>query len=264
MSPVQTEQSHREKKILELKGVSKDFGGIRAVDKVSFGLEDGKITCLIGPNGAGKTTLFNLISGFLAPDEGEILFHSRRITGKPPYAIVRLGVARSFQNLRVFGRLTALENVTLAGPNQAGEKILHALFDIRSRCREKERQNQDKALSLLRFVGLADKASQLAGGLAYPEQKLLILARVLAAEPELILLDEPAAGLDPLSLKQFLELIRTLIQEGKTICIVEHNLDVVRDLSDHCIFLSQGRIVLEGSVSQIEANRELAGLYFGR
>jgi ABC-type branched-subunit amino acid transport system ATPase component len=262
--PVQPEQPFGESKVLELKGVSKDFGGIRAVDKVSFGLESRKITCLIGPNGAGKTTIFNLITGLLAPDEGEILFHSQRITGMPPYSIVNLGVTRSFQNLRVFGRLTALENVTLAGPNQAGEKVLRALFDIGRKYREEEQKNHDKALSLLEFVRLADKANQLAADLAYPEQKLLILARVLAAEPEVILLDEPASGLDPLSLKQFLELIRILIKEGKTICIVEHNLDVVRDLSDKCIFLSQGRIVLEGSVSEIEANRELAGLYFGR
>lgn len=250
--------------LLELKEVSKSFGGLQAVGKVSFGLEVGKITCLIGPNGAGKTTIFNLITGFLPPDEGEILFRSKKITGMPSHAIANLGITRSFQNLRVFGQLTALENVTLARPNQSGERVFRALFDIGRKYREEERGNRDKALSYLEFVGLADKANQLAADIAYPEQKLLILARVLAAEPNLILLDEPASGLDPLSLKQLLGLVRILIKEGKTICIVEHNLDVVRALSDKCIFLRQGRVVLEGSVSQIEANRELANIYFGR
>ena len=250
--------------LLELKEVSKSFGGLQAVGKVSFGLEVGKITCLIGPNGAGKTTIFNLITGFLQSDEGEIFYRSQKITGMTPHAIANLGITRSFQNLRVFGQLTALENVTLARPNQSGEKVFRALFDIGRNYREEERRNRDKAISFLEFVGLANKANQIAADLAYPEQKLLVLARVLATEPDLILLDEPASGLDPLSLKQSLGLIRILIKEGKTICIVEHNLDVVRDLSDNCIFLSEGRVVAQGSVKEIEANRELANIYFGR
>ena len=248
--------------LLEIRGVAKSFGGIQAVDGITCEFVEGRITGLIGPNGAGKTTLFNLVTGFLPVDRGTVRYRGKAITGLPPYQIAHLGIARSFQELRIFAKMTVLDNVMLARQHQAGENILLALFGF-GKVRAEEKQNREKAMGYLEFVRLADKAHELAENLAYAEQKLLALARLLATEADLLLLDEPTSGLDLNTVSEMISLVRDLISRGKTICIIEHNLDVMKDLSDWIVFLDQGRAVATGSPSDIMSDRKLAEIYFG-
>lgn len=248
---------------MELKEVSKNFGGIRAVDRLSFSLEEGKISSLIGPNGAGKTTIFNIITGFLTPDEGAVYYRSKRMTGLPPHAIARSGVARSFQDLRLFNNMTVLDNVLLAMPDQPGENVFRPFFTPK-RVAAAEKANKDKALSLLEFVHLADKSGEIADDLAYGEQKLLAIARLLASEGNLLLLDEPTSGLDPNTVEAMLGLLRQLIDRGKTILLIEHNLNVVKEVSDWIVFLNFGQMVTSGRPEEIMSDPRLAELYFGQ
>jgi len=248
--------------ILTLQHVSKRFGGLQAVNDVSFALAEGRITSLIGPNGAGKTTLFNLITGFLPADAGTIAFRDRPISGLPPYHIARLGIARSFQDLRVFARMTVLDNLLIARQRQTGEHLWAALLRL-GRVTAEEQANREKAMTSLAFVRLADKAADLGENLSYGQQKLLIIARLLAMEGELLLLDEPTAGLDPTMAERMITTIQELVDQGKTICLIEHNLDVIKALSDWVIFLDQGQVVAEGKPSDILSDRKLIEIYLG-
>jgi ABC-type branched-subunit amino acid transport system ATPase component len=248
--------------LLEISGVAKRFGGILAVDGISCELAEGRITGLIGPNGAGKTTLFNLVTGFLPVDRGAVRYRGREITGLPPYQIANLGIARSFQDLRVFARMTVVDNVMLARQRQPGENIALALFGF-GRVSAQEKLNRERVMDYLEFVRLADKAHELAENLSYAEQKLLVIARLLATEADLLLLDEPTSGLDPNTVGEMIELVRGLITRGKTVCIIEHNLDVVKDLSDWIVFLDQGQAVAAGRPEDIMSDRKLAEIYFG-
>jgi branched-chain amino acid transport system permease protein len=247
---------------MRLENVSKSFGGIQALKDFSTTLEAGKITSLIGPNGAGKTTAFNVITGFLAPDTGRVLLRGRDITRMKPHQMSGLGIARSFQNLRLFYQMSALDNVMVAVRPQQGETLWRTLLRIGSTTRE-ERATRRKALAILKFVGLKEKAMELAENLSYAEEKLLALARLLAMEADLLLLDEPGSGLDPASLETLFAMIRQLARSGKTVCIVEHNLDVIKELSDKVVFLDEGRALAEGPPEVILRNRELAERYFG-
>jgi len=248
--------------LLEIRDVAKHFGGISAVDGISCEFAEGQITGLIGPNGAGKTTLFNLVTGFLPMDRGSVRYRDHLITGLPPYRIASMGIARSFQDLRIFAQMTVLDNVMLARQHQAGENILLALFGFGKLAAE-ERVNRAKAMEYLEFVKLADKAQELAENLSYAEQKLLVIARLLATEANLLLLDEPTSGLDPQTVGKMIALVRDLTTRGKTICIIEHNLDVVQDLCDWIVFLDQGRVVATGRPAEIVGDRKLAEIYFG-
>ncbi len=247
---------------LGARALRKSFGGIKAADDLSLALARGKVTALVGPNGAGKTTVFNLLTGFLAPDAGTVLLRGRDVTRCAPWRTVRLGLARSFQDVRLFERLTVLDNVLAAIPHQPGERLGH-LFLAPWRTAEAERRNREKALVYLAFVGLAGKAGEVASSLAFGEQKLVALARLIATEADVLLLDEPASGVDLHWVRRILELIRQLAASGKTVCIVEHNLEVVTAIADHAYFMEAGRIIAEGRPEDLMADPRLAQIYFG-
>ncbi len=248
--------------ILKLNGVSKRFGGLRAVQRVTFTAAEGAVTALIGPNGAGKTTIFNCVTGVLPPDEGAVWAGTRRISGLKPHRVVACGVARTFQDLRLFLQVTVLDNVLFARQHVAAENPLVAVLGFGARSREDRRERQ-AALTLLEYVGLTGKGGVLARNLSYAEQKLLSLARVLATEPEVLLLDEPASGLDKQSVLKLNHLIRDLSRRGKTIVIVEHNFSIVREVSDHVVFLHHGEVIAQGTPEDVVRNPRLGEIYFG-
>lgn len=248
--------------ILQLNSISKRFGGLQAVSNCSFNVEKGKVVALIGPNGAGKTTIFNLITGALKPDSGTIYFKDKNITHLPAHKRVHLGMARSFQDVRALLEMTVFENVILACPSRYAESPLLSLIRP-NQVRKEEQENSIKVLEILKYVGLEDKKNKLAGDLSYAEQKLLILARLLATDAELLLLDEPASGLDPASLKKFISLIEDLTNNGKTILIVEHNVSLVSEISDKIVFLHHGEALAEGDPDEVAKNEELRNIYFG-
>jgi len=231
--------------VLELEGVTKRFGGVTAVDGCSIALRPGRIYGLIGPNGSGKTTLFNCITGVEPRDAGAIRLRGRRIDGLPPHRIARLGVGRTFQVIRVFPELTALENLLVVSWVDRGAAL--------ARARE-----------LLAFVRLADLADAPAGTLSYGQQKLVEFARVLMMDPSLILLDEPAAGVNPTLLNELLGEIRQLRDEGRTLLIVEHDLRIVMGLCEHVFVLDYGEKIAEGTPDVIRRDARVIQAYFGR
>ncbi len=247
---------------LDVAGVNQNFGGLQALNDCGFTIQEGRITCLVGPNGAGKTTIFNVITGFLRPDTGSVSFRGRRLDGLSPQAIVREGIARSFQNLRLFADLTALDNVMVALPGAFGEDPLGALFRPLHTARV-ERRRRAEAMERLAHVGLAERAKDRVRNLSYGEQKLLTVARLLATGAELLLLDEPASGLAAGALDQVMALLRRLQNEGKTLLVVEHNTRVVQQIADQVLFLHQGHLMAEGTPQQIIADPALAEIYFG-
>ncbi len=247
---------------IEIKGLCKNFGGLRAVDNLTLSLPEHRITALIGPNGAGKTTAFNLITNFLKADKGSVYYRGLDITNVSPHRIARLGVVRSFQGSRVFNGMSVLDCVLLACPKQSGESLRSLLFLPWKIARE-ENENRKSAMVCLKFVGLGEKAQELAGELSYAEQKMLQLACLLATKPEVLLLDEPVSGVDPRSIDHVLTLIRQLIDHGKTVCIIEHNLDVVKNLADSAYFLDQGQVVTEGTPLDLMNASNLVERYFG-
>jgi len=249
--------------LLEVRDLTRTFGGIRALSNLSLVMPQGTITGLIGPNGAGKTTAFNVITGFLSPDAGRVFYRGVEITGLAPYRVARLGIARSFQDLRLFQRMTVLDNVLVARPEQSGERLGRALA-AGAGSRREEAANRDAALAYLDFVQLLPKAGEIAENLSYAEQKLLALARLLATEAELLLLDEPTSGLAPTTVGDMLALIRKLTDRGKTVCVIEHNLDVIKGLSERVVFLDGGEAIATGTPETIMADPRLADLYFGR
>jgi branched-chain amino acid transport system permease protein len=248
--------------LLRLDGVSKNFGGLKAVNHCTLDLKDGEIVGLIGPNGAGKTTLFNVITGFYPTETGAVHFSGKDISHLPPHRITDLGIARSFQDLRLFPNMTVLDNVLVARPRQSGESLLWIFLRFGQVSRE-EKENREKAMGYLEFVGLAGQAGELAGNLSFAEQKLLSLARLLATEARLILLDEPASGLDPKVMENLFPLVKDLVKFGKTICIVEHNMEVIRAMVDEIVFLNEGKVLARGTPEQIMKAPELAEIYFG-
>ncbi len=247
---------------LEVSGVNQRFGGLQALNDCGFAIAQGGITCLVGPNGAGKTTIFNVITGFLRPDTGQVAFRGRRLDGLRPQAIVAAGVARSFQNLRLFVDLTALENVLVGLPAGFGEAPLGALFRP-FHTAQLDRVRRAQAMERLEHVGLADRAGEKVRNLSYGEQKLLTVARLLATGAELLLLDEPASGLAAGALDQVMALLRRLQADGKTLLVVEHNTRVVQQIADHVLFLHQGHLMAEGTPERIIADPVLAEIYFG-
>ena len=251
------------KTILEVKGGSKSFGGLRAVKNASLTLAEGKITAIVGPNGCGKTTLFNLISGFLRFDAGKVYLWGKNVTGYPPYRFAKIGVGRSWQDTRIFLNLSVLENVMVGCPEQAGES-LPLLFLSPRRVAKEEKENCRKAMTYLDLVGLSDKADQRAGDLSSAEQKVVAMARLLAWEYTLLFLDEPTSGMDPESVKEMMKLIQQAVKDGKrTVCLVEHNLDVVRGIADYAYFMDEGQVIASGTPAELMANPKLTEVYFG-
>jgi ABC-type branched-subunit amino acid transport system ATPase component len=247
---------------LTISGVNKRFGGLQALRDCSFSIGPGKIICLVGPNGAGKTTVFNAITGFLKADSGEVSFKEHRLTGKRPQAIVRLGVARTFQNLRLFTDLTALDNVVSALPDQFGEEPIGATFRP-FRTSRAQKALRDKAAANLSDVGLSARSDDFVRNLSYGEQKLLSIARVLATGAELLLLDEPTSGLSGDALESVMALLRRLRDQGRSQLVVEHNTRVVQQIADEVLFLHQGHVMAQGHPQTIIADPALAEIYFG-
>jgi branched-chain amino acid transport system permease protein len=249
--------------VMEIKNLSKSFSGLKAVSSASIALTAGKITGLIGPNGCGKTTLFNLITGFLNADNGKVYVRGQEITGLVPYKLIEYGVARSWQDIRIFKGMTVLDNVLVAHPQQGGENLIQLFFSPLRVARE-EKENLRKTLGYLNLVGMLDKAGQLAGNLSTAEQKLVALARLLATKCPVMLLDEPTSALDQDSVDRIIRLIKDIAREGrKTILLIEHNLDVVRGLVEEAYFMSEGKVLAYGKPSELMANPELAEVYFG-
>ena len=248
--------------VLQTKGVSKRFGGIIAADELDIELRRGTITALVGPNGAGKTTVFNLLTGAVAPDAGSILLHGEELVGLQPHQIARRGMVRSFQDVRLFNRLSCLQNVMLAVQGQPGEHAGKLFLSPRAVDRA-EQETRERALAWLRFVGMGEFAAVPAGALSYGQTKLVSLARVLATEADVLLLDEPASGIDTKWVDTMLDLIEQVRDQGRTVCVVEHNLHVVGRLADHTYFMELGRITAQGTIAELTSSPRLAEVYFG-
>ncbi len=246
----------------EVQELSKDFDGLRAVDGFSSGFEQGKVTSLIGPNGAGKTTVFNLMSGFLQATKGRVLYRGTDITGMAPFKIVELGVARTFQDLRLFYHMTVRENVLLGFQRQREEKLVEAIF-ARRRSRIERQELGGRAADILGRLGLAAKSGELARDLSYGEQKLLAIARAMATEADLLLLDEPAAGLGREAVSRILALIRELVNAGRTVLLIDHHMEAVMEVSDWVIVLDAGRKIAEGPPEAVQRNDEVIKVYLG-
>jgi len=240
--------------LLEVRGLSKSFGGIRAVDGCSFAVEAGSITALIGPNGAGKTTVFNLISGLHRPDGGAILFDGARIDGLAPHRITRRGLARTFQISRDLAGLSVLENVIVQAPARGPLHLLEPAMSAAERAR---------ALELLSFLGIAGLAYEPAAKLSYGQKKLLEIAGCLMANPRLVLLDEPAGGINPALLEVIVDRVRELRAQGVTFLIVEHNMDVVMNLCDPVVVMAYGRFLAHGPPAAIQSDPAVLEAYLG-
>jgi branched-chain amino acid transport system ATP-binding protein len=248
--------------ILSTLGVTRDFQSFRAVDGVTLNIRPGSITGLIGPNGAGKTTLFNMISGALRPSAGKVTLAGQDITGLPPEALFAKGLARTFQIPRPFKRMTVLENVMLAPPGQVGETITGALFRRRALMAEEARL-RTRAMDILEFMTLDALADQPAGKISGGQMKLLELARALMGDPKIILLDEPAAGVNPSLTQILIERIEALNRQGTTFVVVEHDMDFVMRHCDPVIALAEGRVVFEGTAAEARVNPLLLDAYLG-
>ncbi len=246
--------------MLSVHNLCKSFDGTVALDGFSADVREREVVGLVGPNGAGKTTLFNVVTGFLRPDAGDVSYKGETLSGTPPYRVARLGLARTFQELRLIYRMTALENVLLAFPSQAGESGLGA-FGRWPRVTREERHNRGEALAMLDYVGLAEKAAELADEMSYGQQKLLSLACCLATGGELLLFDEPVAGVAPGMVDKILALITDLRARGKTVVFIEHNFAAVTEVCDRVIFMDEGRLVAEGTPAQVRDNADVIESY---
>jgi branched-chain amino acid transport system ATP-binding protein len=249
--------------LLEIDDLVKRFGGLRALDGCTFRVAPGTITGLIGPNGAGKTTVFNVVSGLLAPDAGTIRFGGRPIGGRPAHEVARLGIRRTFQIPREFRQLTVLENLLVFGAAPVGERLTGALFRRRV-YRDEDRLLLERAEAVLAITDLAPLADEYARNLSGGQKKLLELARVLMAEPALVLLDEPAAGVNPTLMNRLVEVIRTEHRRGRTFLVIEHDMGLVMRLCDPVIVLSQGRTLTEGPFEAVRRDPTVLEHYFGR
>ena len=249
--------------ILDVDGLGISFGGVRAVDGVSFSIEPGVIYSIIGPNGAGKTTLFNLVSGIYKPGMGTIRFDGDVITGMEPHVLARRGLSRTFQNLQVFFRMTALENVMVGRHVHEQKAILSHLLHLPA-TRRQNRETRERSMALLDKVGLADSADTVAGNLPYGALKRLEIARAMAIEPKLLLLDEPAAGCNPVETEEIDELIVEVKTEGVTVLLVEHDMRLVMKISDRILVLDHGKVLAEGSASDVRDNPDVIAAYLGQ
>lgn len=247
--------------VLEVKGLTKKFGGLVAVNEASFTIEKNKISCLIGPNGSGKTTIFNLITGSLPADSGSVLYNGQELIGKKVSQTVEMGISRTFQDLKLFSEFTVLQNVMVAMRKRHGEKVLQGfLYSEKSAAAQKD---IEKAHEILRLFDLNDDADSLVSGLPYGMQKLVSLARLYAVDADLLLLDEPASGMDKEGYAIMDQAMNVFIENGKTILLVEHNMDFVKNIAEKVIFLHQGKVLAQGSMDDITSDKHLTEIYFG-
>ena len=249
--------------MLRLEQVSKNFGGLPALSEVSFTVPRGQLTALIGPNGAGKSTLINCITGVLEPSCGDIHFQQQLITALPAYRISQLGISRTFQNLKIFPRLTVLDNILTGLTCEGGDSMLMAMLRL-PYLRHRERQLKLRALESLDRFGLTDKANWPAGVLAYGDKKRVELARAIVGQPQLILLDEPVAGLNAEETAAIGEQLRLLRSAGHTMLLVEHDMDLVMEIADQVVVLDSGKCIATGSPDEVRRNPLVLEAYIGR
>ncbi|TKX33169.1 ABC transporter ATP-binding protein [Campylobacter aviculae] len=249
--------------ILELKKITKKFGEIQAINETSFCIKEGEIFALIGPNGAGKTTLFNIITGNYKPTSGEVFFQKQRINHLKPYEIVHLGIARTFQNIRLFSSMNVLENVMIGFNKQMKYSVLEAFFHFGRFCKVEKEFNR-KAYSILEELGIADLANEKATSLSYGQQRKVEIARAMATNPKLLLLDEPAAGMNSSEGDELADLILKLRKDYKiSILLIEHDMKFVNQLCDRVLVLDYGKTIFEGKLSDAVEHKEVIAAYLG-
>ncbi len=250
------------KKLLEVKDLVVKFGGVTDLNKVNLHVSEGEVAALIGPNGAGKTTVFNIVTGYYSPVSGDVLVDGNSVVGKRPYKIARAGLARTFQNIRLFGEMTALENVATAADAMNKSGLLGSLVGI-PRSRHDEARSMEKAHELLTFIGLDHRAEQLAKNLPYGDQRRLEIARALALEPKVLLLDEPAAGFNPQEKVELGNLILKIRDNGNAVLLIEHDMSLVMKISDRVSVLDFGQKIAEGTPKEIQNDQRVIDAYLG-
>lgn len=255
--------THPNVDVLTIKDLKMQFGGLVAVDDVNFSLQSGQIAAIIGPNGAGKTTIFNCISGFYQPTAGQVWLGDDEITGLPSHTIAKMGLMRTFQNIRLFKDMTVVENLLVAQHNQLNSKYFAGLLRLPS-FKDAERRALDSAVKWLEIFGLRDFANREAGNLSYGQQRRLEIARCMITEPKIIILDEPAAGLNPQETEALINLIRLLRDEHRvSVLLIEHDMNLVMNISENILVVEYGRPIAEGSPEEIRANPEVIKAYLG-
>ena len=249
--------------MLRIENITKSFGGLTAVNDVTFELSNTGITGLIGPNGSGKTTLFHLITGFYKLDRGRVYFKDKLISGLSPHTISQMGLVRTFQQTRALPFMSALDNLLSSAPDQTGEHLT-SVFLKPGRVKQEERENRERAMEILDILKLAPLAEHLAGKLSFGQQKLIEWGRVLMAKPKMILLDEPAAGINPTLIRQLVEVITRLSNEGIKIFLIEHNMPFIAEICEKIIVMDSGNLIFSGTPAEARENNRVIEAYLGR